>query len=175
MAENERELQQVGQLFKEQWCEYFPSRAVNYFQTDVVNIFRAHAPCLRDRQYRHKANNVIVGNKPLGIGYPLSSVNVADFESSWSVPWELARVQSKEDEIAVGARQIRAICASEKFAQGLNINAADSSYGVAKYLSPVHEIKNLVNVVRLRHGNKSYESAAQKRRERRRYTGRSIG
>ncbi len=36
------------------------------------------------------------------------------------------------------------------------INAADSSYGVAKYISKVNDIKNLVNVIRLRHGNKIY-------------------
>ncbi len=40
----------------------------------------------------------------------------------------------------------------------MNINAADSSYGVAKYISKVCSIKNLVNVIRLRHGNKVYES-----------------
>lgn len=42
-----------------------------------------------------------------------------------------------------------------------NINAADSSYGVAKYISQVNDIKNLVNVIRLRHGNKIYQSDAQ--------------
>jgi hypothetical protein len=40
----------------------------------------------------------------------------------------------------------------------LNINAADSSYGVAKYISKVNEVGNLVNVLRLRHGNKMWTS-----------------
>jgi hypothetical protein len=43
----------------------------------------------------------------------------------------------------------------------LNVNAADSSYGVAKYISQVNGISNLVNIIRLRHGNKVFESESQ--------------
>lgn len=161
LARKDGELKHVKRLFQEQWREYFPSRRVNHWQTAVVNIFRPHAPCLRDRQYRHKANNVIFGNKPLGIGYPLSLVNRADFASSWSLPVELQRVKSNEDEIAVGAKQMRTICESDDFCETLNVNAADSSYGVAKYITKVNDISNLVNVLRLRHGNKIYTAEAQ--------------
>jgi len=161
LAKDERELGRVRKLFKQQWLEYFPVSSVNYFQTDVVNIFREHAPCLRDRQYRHKANNVIGGNKPLGIGYGLSLVNLADFESRWSVPFDVRRVKANEDEIEVAAGQIKEICESERFARSLNINAADSSYGVAKYITKVNEVSSLVNVIRLRHGNKVYPGEAQ--------------
>ncbi len=156
LAVNQGDLKRVLKLFREHWLKYFPYRLVNYFQLDVVNIFRPFAPCLRDRQYRHKANNVIFGNKPLGIGYGLSSVNIADFESGWSLPLELRRVTSNEDEIEVGAEQIKAICESARFKDGLNINAADSHYGVAKYISKVALIPNLVNVLRIRHGNKVF-------------------
>lgn len=161
LAGNEGELKRVRKVFREQQLKYFPVRARNYFQTDVVNIFRQHAPCLKARQYRHKANNVISGNQPLGIGYPLSLVNLADFQSNWSLPFDLKRVESNEDEVEVGAAQIRAICESAEFETSLNINAADSSYGVAKYLSKVNEVKNLVNVIRLRHGNKVFETKVQ--------------
>ncbi len=79
-------------------------------------------------------------------------------ESSWSLPFDLKRVESNEDEIEVGAAQIKAICGSAEFGTSLNINAADSSYGVAKYISKVNEVPNLVNVIRLRHGTKVFES-----------------
>ncbi len=158
LASNDRERTRVGKIFKQQWLEYFPLGSRNYFQTDVVNIFREHSPCLKGRQYRHKANNVICGNKPLGIGYPLSSVNLADFQSGWSLPFDMRRVKSDEDEVEVAVEQIRMICESEKFAKSLNINAADSSYGVAKYISKVNEVGNLVNVLRLRHRNKVWTS-----------------
>lgn len=161
LARNNHERKRVRKLFREQWVKYFPVGSINYFQTDVVNIFREHSPSLADRQYRHRANNVIFGNKPLGIGYPLSSVNLADFESSWSIPYELRRVKSFEDEIEVAAEQIKAICESEEFGSSLNMNACDSSYGVAKYITKVNNIRNLVNVIRLRHGNKVYESEHQ--------------
>jgi hypothetical protein len=77
------------------------------------------------------------------------------------VPFELRRVKSNEDEIEVGAAQMRAICESDKFKDALNINACDSQYGVAKYISKVSEIENLVSIPRLRHGNKIYESDAR--------------
>ena len=161
LAKDERELKRVRKLFQEQWLKYFPIESVNYFQTDVVNIFREHAPCLKGRQYRHKANQVIGGNKPLGIGYGLSLVNLGDFESSWSMPFSLHRVKANEDEVEVGAEQIKVICESEKFLESLNINAADSSYGVAKYITKVNDVSNLVNVIRLRHGNKVYPGESQ--------------
>lgn len=161
LAKDTYEFKRVRKLFREQWLKYFPVRARNHFQTDVVNIFRQHSPCLKERQYRHKANNVIAGNQPLGIGYGLSLVNLADFESRWSVPFDLKRISSNEDEIEVAAGQIKTICESEEFLESLNINAADSSYGVAKYISRVNGISNLVNILRLRHGNKVFEREFQ--------------
>ena len=161
LAKNQHELKRVRRLFREHQLKYFPIRSRNYLQTDVVNIFRSFSPCLKGRQYRHKANNVITGNQPLGIGYGISFVNLADFESSWSLPFDLKRVGSDEDETAVAAEQIKRICESEEFVESLNINAADSSYGVAKFISRVNDIGNLVNVIRLRHGNKVFESEFQ--------------
>ena len=101
----ERELQRVRQLFQEHWLQYFPAQQRNHWQTDVVNLFRPHTKCLPDTQYVHKANNKVPGNKPVGIGYPLSFVNRADFPSRWSLPFALHRVKSSEDGIEVGARQ----------------------------------------------------------------------
>jgi hypothetical protein len=161
LAKDKHELKRVRKVFREHRLKYFPMRPRNYLQTDVVNIFREYSPCLKERQYRHRANNVIAGNQPLGIGYGLSLVNLADFESNWSLPFDLQRVGSNEDEIEVGAGQIKRICESAEFVESLNINAADSSYGVAKYISQVSVISNLVNIIRLRHGNKVFESEAQ--------------
>jgi hypothetical protein len=161
LAKNKRELKRVRKLFREHQLKYFSLKARNHLQTDVVNLFRSFSPCLKGRQYRHRANNVIAGNQPLGIGYGFSFVNLADFESSWSVPFEVRRIGSDEDDIEVAVEQIKAICESEEFVSSLNINAADSSYGVAKFISQVNGISNLVNILRLRHGNKVFESDNQ--------------
>jgi hypothetical protein len=104
---------------------------------------------------------VIAGNQPIGIGFGLSFVNLADFQSSWSLPFDVRRIGEHEDEILVAVEQIKAICESEEFLESLQINAADSSYGVAKYISKVNGISNLVNIIRLRHGNKVFESEYQ--------------
>ena len=162
LAKNEPELKRVCRMLRRHWLKYFPLSERNYFQTDVVNIFRQHSPCLKERTFRHKANNVIAGNQPLGIGYGLSLVNSADFESRWSLPFDLQRGGSSEDEIEVAAEQIKRICGSEEFVGSLNVNAAESSYGVAKYIGQVNRIGNLVNVIRLRDGNKVFESEFQK-------------
>ena len=142
LAKDERELKRIKERFQEQWLKYFPLSSVNYLQIDVVNVFREYAPCLKGRQYRHMANNVIGGNKPLGFGYGLSVVNLADFGSSWSLPFSMHRVKSNEDEVEEGAKQNasrKAIC--EEFAESLNINAADSNYAVAKYFAKFHKSK----------------------------------
>lgn len=161
LARNKHELKRIRKLFREHQLKYFPLKTRNYLQTDVVNLFRSFSPCLKGRQYRHKANNVIAGNQPLGIGYGFSFVNLADFESNWSLPFEVRRSGSHEDEIEIAVEQIKAICESAEFSESLNINAADSSYGVAKYISQVNRISNLVNIVRMRHGNKVFESESQ--------------
>ena len=161
LVRNKHELKRVRKLFREHQLKYFPIKTRNYLQTDVVNIFRSFSPCLKGRAFRHKANNVIAGNQPLGIGYGFSFVNLADFESSWSLPFDLRRIGSDEDEILVAVEQIKAICESAEFVSSLQINAADSSYGVAKYISLVNRISNLVNILRLRHGNKVFESESQ--------------
>jgi hypothetical protein len=137
-----------------------------YLQTDVVNIFPEYSLCLEGRQYRHKANQVIAGNQPLGIGFGLSFVNLADFESSWSLPYSVQRIGAKEDEILVAVEQIKRICESEEFLGSLQINATDSSYGVAKNISKANGISNLVNILRLRHGNQVDESDYQTKKSR---------
>jgi hypothetical protein len=67
---------------------------------------------------------VIAGNQPIGIGFGLSFVNLADFQSSWSLPFEVRRIGEHEDEIEVAVEQIRRICESEEFVKSLQINAA---------------------------------------------------
>jgi hypothetical protein len=158
LAKTHQKLKLIRKLFRRHRLKYFHVSARNYFQTDVVNLFREHSPCLKGRQYRHRANNVIAGNQPLGIGFGFSFVNLADFPSSWSLPYSVQRVGEQDDEIEVAVEQIGRVCESEEFVESLQINAADSSYGVAKYISQVNGINNLVNIIRLRHGNKVFAS-----------------
>ena len=69
----------------------FELKSVIDWQTDGVSLFREHSKCLKDLQFVYKANTVIRGNKPIGIGYPLLSINLADFENKWSLPFEVEK------------------------------------------------------------------------------------
>lgn len=139
---------------------YVKKQAVTHFQTDGVNLFRQHSPCLEGRHYVYKANNVIPGNKPLGIGYSYSFVNWADLPHSWSLPFGVNRVGATDHVVSMGARQITQIAQSDAFKETLVVNTCDSSYGCARYLSPTQGVANLVSLTRLRYGKKVYCKAA---------------
>ena len=124
------------------------------WQTDGVSLFREHSRCLKDLQFVHKANTVIRGNKPIGIGYPLLFINLADFENKWSLPFEVCIAGKETDYVSLAAEKFGIICELDEFRDVLNVNTGDASFGCSKYLSPTSKIKNLVSITRLRHGRK---------------------
>jgi hypothetical protein len=132
------------------------------WQSDGVSLFREHSRCLKDLQFVHKANTVIRGNKPIGIGYPLLFVNLADLGSQWSLPFEVEIVGKETDYVSLAGRKMIDLCGREEFKDLLNVNTADSSFGCPKYLSPTSKIKNLVSITRLRHGRKVCFAAGKK-------------
>jgi hypothetical protein len=132
----------------------FKFKRIIDWQSDGVSLFREHSKCLKDVQFVYKANTVIRGNKPIGIGYPLLFINVADFENRWSLPFEVEIVGKETDYVSLAGRKMVELCGREEFKQLLNINTADTSFGCPKYLSPTSKVKNLVSITRLRHGRK---------------------
>ena len=52
----------------------FKGNSIIDWQSDGVSLFREHSRCLKDLQFVHKANTVIRGNKPIGIGYQLLNI-----------------------------------------------------------------------------------------------------
>jgi hypothetical protein len=155
-AKTSRELKEKRRTLQALFLARFGQRRVYDFQTDGVSIFREHSPCLANRRHCYKANQVVKGQKPIGIGYRYSFVNVADVESGWSLPFEIEKLDVEKNAATMAAEQIIGICRRKEFENGLNINCCDSEYGQAKYLSPTSPVKNLVSVVRLRHGRKVY-------------------
>jgi hypothetical protein len=132
----------------------FELKSVIDWQSDGVSLFREHSKCLKDLQFVHKANTVIRGNKPIGIGYPLLFINLADFANQWSLPFEVEIAGPETDYVRQAGRKMVEICGREEFKQLLNINTADTSFGCPKYLSPTSKVENLVSITRLRHGRK---------------------
>jgi len=149
-GEREERRKSLQRLF----LEHFEMKPIIDWQSDGVSLFREHSRCLKDLQFVHKANTVIRGNKPIGIGYPLLFINLADFENKWSLPFEVEIVGKETDYVSLAGQKMTAICRREEFKDLLNVNAADSSFGCPKYLSPTSKVKNLVSITRVRHGRK---------------------
>ena len=131
-------------------------------QTDVTPLLKEHSPTLENRQHVKKSNNVIKGNKPLGIGYPLSSINLSA-ASKWSLPLSRGRVPLEHTESSYAVEQLKALLPTLLLAlqYDLIINTTDSSYTHAAYLSPLYEEGNLVCISRFRRGSKVYIPAAK--------------
>ena len=145
----------------QQFClKYLPQRESYDLHSDGLSLFREHSPCLKERGYVHKANNVVPGNKPVGVGYQYSLVNLGVPESSWSLLFDSQRVKPAEDLLTVSAAQMVRLCTDEQlpFHAAQVSNVADSQYGTPKYLAPTAQLPNLVNIVRLRHGMKVYQA-----------------
>jgi hypothetical protein len=119
---------------------------------DCTPVKKPHSDCLPDKQYVYTVNNTIQGNKPIEIGYLLSSLNIG-FAPKWSIPVSLVRVKSDESSVAVGVAQLLALAQSPECKDKLVVATEDSGYGHAGFLAPLHAQENLVNVVRLRTGN----------------------
>ncbi len=49
---------------------------------------------------------MIRGNKPIGIGYPLLFINLADFKNRWSLPFEVEIVGTETDYVSLAAEKM---------------------------------------------------------------------
>ena len=141
-----------AEAFVLQWLSKVPDFSVNGVvrtALDCTPVKKPHSDCLKDKQYVYTVNETIKGNKPIEIGYLLSSLNVG-FAPKWSVIASLLRVKSDESAIGVGIGQLQNLCNSSECKDKLVVNSADSGYGHAAFLAPMYAQKNLVNVVRLK-------------------------
>lgn len=132
-----------------------------YMQTDTTPIRKAHSPTLPGRTYVPLPNNAIPGNRPLGIGYEVSFVNVSEPATKWSLPLDIERVGTDETATERALAQLGRIfaLAAPGLAGKLCINELDSKYGTAAYLSPAWAFGSLVSAVRFRAGMKVWAPA----------------
>jgi len=85
LAKNDSERDERRQSLQKLFLERFELKSIIDWQTDGVSLFREHAKCLKDLQFVHRANTVICGNKPIGIGYPLLFINARGFHKQMVV------------------------------------------------------------------------------------------
>lgn len=128
------------------------------FQTDASGVSKAHSECLEDRQYIKIANNVIKTNKPIGIGCPISLVNVSipPLDNKWSLPISIKRITSSQSAVECAVEQVDELLQEPDLELSLQsiVNSLDSGYGCPNYIEPTYKHENLVNIIRFRYGKK---------------------
>jgi hypothetical protein len=132
------------------------------FSTDVTKLLKAHSPTLEGRGYVPIANNVIVGNQSIGVGYRVSMTHLNALEQGadgWCPPLVVQRLSVQDDAIDVGVAQIRSLLTDTTlpFSTSLCIEKADMGYAHASFLSPLYALENLVCLVRFRPSSKVWQ------------------
>lgn len=121
-------------------------------QLDTLPVYKPHSPTHPDRSAVYKPNLTIQGNKPVEVGYNISSLNQG-FDIKWSIPLSLKRVPIQDKSIKVGQQQLITFLKTIDQEHCFVVNTGDSSYGCAGFLSQLYEYENLVNIVRLKNRN----------------------
>ncbi len=134
--------------------EFLEKRNAKFWllNTDVTSIYREHSPVLKDKEFVHAANTVIKDNKPVTIGYRLSTVALSarEGDAAWNPPLSMLKVPHNEKSNEFAARQIRLMLVDEElFGNNLVVNTLDCAYNNIGYVYPTHDIANLVNLIRM--------------------------
>ncbi len=122
------------------------------FTSDTTKLVKPHSPCLKGRGYVQTANNVIRGNRPLSVGYPLAVTHLGLGEAGWCPPLSMVMLEIEDDPTGVAVAQVKALMEAPElpFGAELCLERADSGFGKAAFLSPLYDLGNLVSIVRLR-------------------------
>lgn len=129
-------------------------------QTDVTPLVRPYSPTLKGRQYVKQSNTIIKSNKPITIGYPLSSINLS-CSDKWSLPLVRSRVPVEQTESEHAVEQLQGLVPEllKQLDSELIINTSDCAYTHPAYLAPLYEQEQLVCISRFRYGRKVYVPA----------------
>lgn len=120
-------------------------------------MYRPHSPSLPQRRHVYKANNQVKGNRPVEIGYELSTVGLSGrqplygiSEPSWNPPLSMRLVPYGQNKNIFTAEQVNDLIENKDlpFHNSLTVNALDSSYCSPEYVVNTHHQENLVNIIR---------------------------
>lgn len=126
--------------------------------TDCTSLFREHSPCLPGRSHVHKPNVVVKGNKPVGIGYSMSTIclnlrrrAIGTKTPGWNPPLDMQLVPPGKNKNAFTAEQVESTLEREKevFREKLTVNNLDCDYCSPEYIAGVSGQKNLVSIIRI--------------------------
>ena len=126
--------------------------------TDISSMFRPHSPTLPQRRHVYKPNTQIKGNRPVDIGYEMSTVGLSCrcphygvSEPAWNAPLSMRLVPHGENKNRFTATQVNELLNDENLPLGkdLVVNTLDSNYSSPEYIEPTHSQSNLINIIRL--------------------------
>jgi len=126
--------------------------------TDISSLFRPYSPCLPQRRYVYKANNQVKGNRPVEVGYELSTVGLSSRRPlygisgpAWNPPLSMRLVPFGENKNTFTAGQVNDLLSNKDlpFHSSLTVNALDSSYCSPEYVVDTYAQANLVNIIRI--------------------------
>ena len=151
---------EVEKKFTWEGSLFFKSPFEDFYllNTDISSMFRPHSPSLPQRRAVYKANNQIKGNRPVEIGYELSTVGLSArrpmygiSESAWNPPLSMRLVPYGENKNTFTAKQVNDLVENKElpFHNSLTVNTLDSSYCSPEYIVDTYGQDNLVNIIRM--------------------------
>ena len=69
-----------------------PFDGIYHLNSDATTLLKAHSVTLSERSKVHVPNNVIAGNKPLGIGYRASTITLCEYDD-WQLTLSMRRTE----------------------------------------------------------------------------------
>lgn len=131
---------------------YRPTENIIRTQLDVFPVYKPLSSTLPDRSAVYRPNVKINGQKPVEVGYNISSFNQG-FDTKWSIPFSMQRVPTDKSALQVGIEQIKYFLQSLPESHPLVVNVSDSSYGNAEFISSLYSEESFVNIARLKNRN----------------------
>jgi hypothetical protein len=157
LSSDDESYKEINKLLIRFCMSYYESfDGIYRLNSDTTPINKAHSLVLSERSYIHVSNNVIKTNKPLGIGYRLSTLTLSG-KLSWQLPLSMELVGNDQTATERLLSQLTSIFSDTQLPLNgakLVTNRLDRAYGNAQYLAPSFQHSNLVNIVRLRSGQK---------------------
>lgn len=158
LCHHESDYERVCRLIRQLCLSHHqkPRDGLYRINSDATTLLKPHSSTLLERSKVHVPNNVVTGNKPLGIGYRASTITLSEYDE-WQLTVSMRRIEVTQSATDMLLSQLESIFSDTKlpFARAdLVINRLDRAYANAKYLSPAHAHQNLVSIVRFRQGQK---------------------
>lgn len=139
--------------------DHFSKPFENFYllNTDISSLYRPHSPSLPQRRHVYKANNQVKGNRPVEIGYEVSTIGLSSrqplygmSEPAWNPPLSMRLVPYGENKNSFTAKQVNDLVENKDlpFHNSLTVNTLDSSYCSPEYVVGTYGQKNLINIIR---------------------------